>query len=63
MGHRRFLRINHRFRFNRVGFNESIEERDPPLKLSRYDILRQILEGKGAELDGRRKRSRRATKQ
>ncbi|XP_049364607.1 uncharacterized protein LOC125829432 [Solanum verrucosum] len=63
MGHRRFLRRNHRFRFNRVRFNGSTEERNPPIKLSGSDILRQIAEGKGAKLDGKRKRSKRATKQ
>ncbi|XP_049368693.1 uncharacterized protein LOC125833582 [Solanum verrucosum] len=49
MGHRRFLRRNHRFRFNRVRFNGSTEERNPPIKLSGSDILRQIAEGKGAK--------------
>ncbi|XP_070008552.1 uncharacterized protein [Nicotiana sylvestris] len=63
MGHRRFLRRNHRFRLNRVRFNGSKEERNPPLKLSGSAILRQIEEGRGAELNCRGKRSRRATKQ
>ncbi|KAH0642243.1 hypothetical protein KY290_033841 [Solanum tuberosum] len=64
MGHRRFLRRNHRFRLSRVRFNGSTEERNPPLKLSGSNILRQIVEGGGGvELNGRRKRSRRATKQ
>ncbi|XP_015166236.1 uncharacterized protein [Solanum tuberosum] len=63
MGHRRFLRRNHRFRLSRVRFNGSTEERNPPLKLSGSNILRQIAEGRGVELNGRRKRSRRATKQ
>ncbi|XP_019258754.1 PREDICTED: uncharacterized protein LOC109236969 [Nicotiana attenuata] len=63
MGHRRFLRRNHRFRLNRVRFNGSTEERNPPLKLSGSAILRQIEEGRGAELNCRGKRSRRATKQ
>nr|XP_009789966.1 PREDICTED: uncharacterized protein LOC104237505 [Nicotiana sylvestris] len=63
MGHRRFLRRNHRFRLNRVRFNGSTEERNPPLKLSGSAILRQIEEGRGAELYCRGKRSRGATKQ
>ncbi|XP_075084789.1 uncharacterized protein LOC142168035 [Nicotiana tabacum] len=63
MGYRRFLRRNHRFRLNRVRFNGSTEERNPPLKLSGSAILRQIEEGRGAELNCRGKRSRRATKQ
>ncbi|XP_016476614.2 uncharacterized protein LOC107798160 [Nicotiana tabacum] len=63
MGHRRFLRRNHRFRLNRVRFNGSTEERNPPLKLSGSAILRQIEEERGAELNCRGKRSRRATKQ
>ncbi|XP_060171510.1 uncharacterized protein LOC132602749 [Lycium barbarum] len=63
MGHRRFLKRNHRFRLNRVLFNGSTEERDPPIKLLGSDILRQIEEGRGAALDGRGKRPRRATKQ
>ncbi|XP_016490283.2 uncharacterized protein LOC107810065 [Nicotiana tabacum] len=63
MGHRRFLRRNHRFRLNRVRFNGSTEERNPPLKLSGSAILRQIEEGRGAGLNCTGKRSRRATKQ
>ncbi|XP_070019526.1 uncharacterized protein [Nicotiana sylvestris] len=63
MGHRHFLRRNHRFRLNRVRFNGSTEERNPPLKLSGSAILRQIEERRGAELNCRGKRSRRATKQ
>ncbi|XP_075076271.1 uncharacterized protein LOC142162942 [Nicotiana tabacum] len=63
MVYRRFLKRNHRFRLNRVRFNGSTEERNPPLKLSRTDILRQIEEGRGVELNGSGKRSRRATKQ
>ncbi|XP_016482962.1 uncharacterized protein LOC107803711 [Nicotiana tabacum] len=63
MGHRRFLRRNHRFRLNRVRFNGSKEERNPPLKLSGLDILRQIEERRVAELNVSGKRSRRATKQ
>nr|XP_033511982.1 uncharacterized protein LOC104096129 isoform X1 [Nicotiana tomentosiformis]XP_033511983.1 uncharacterized protein LOC104096129 isoform X2 [Nicotiana tomentosiformis] len=63
MGHRRFLRRNHRFRLNRVRFNGSTEERNPPLKLLGLDILRQIEERRVAELNVSGKRSRRATKQ
>ncbi|KAK6803418.1 hypothetical protein RDI58_001202 [Solanum bulbocastanum] len=62
MGHRRFLRRNHRFRLSRICFNGSALERNPPLKLLGSDILRQIAEERRVELDGRRKRFRRTTK-
>ena len=42
MGHRRFLSRNHKFRLNRVRFDGSIEERNPPLKLSGSYIFRQV---------------------
>ncbi|XP_045831553.1 uncharacterized protein LOC123922941 [Trifolium pratense] len=42
MGHRRFLSRNRRFRLNRVRFDGSIEERNPPLKRSGSDILSQL---------------------
>ena len=42
MGHRRFLSRNHKFRLNRVHFDGSTEIRNPPLKLSRSDIFRQV---------------------
>ncbi|XP_058759362.1 uncharacterized protein LOC131632633 [Vicia villosa] len=42
MGHRRFLSKNHRFRLNRVRFDGGVKERNPPLKLSGSDILRQM---------------------
>lgn len=43
--------------------NGCTEEQNQPVKLSGSYILRQIIEGKGAKLDGTRKRSRQATKQ
>ncbi|XP_019432851.1 PREDICTED: uncharacterized protein LOC109339789 [Lupinus angustifolius] len=63
MGHRRFLSRNHRFRLICARFDGSTEERNPPSKLSRSDILRQmeninVTFGKGAKLNGTRKRSR-----
>lgn len=63
MGHRRFLSRNHKFRLNRVRFDGSIEERNPPLKLSGSDIFRQVEHinttfGTGAIQNGTRKRSR-----
>ncbi|XP_028184582.1 uncharacterized protein LOC114371312 [Glycine soja] len=63
MGHRRFLSRNHKFRLNRVRFDGSIEERNPPLKLSGSDIFRQVEHinttfGIGAIQNGTRKRSR-----
>ncbi|WVZ13620.1 hypothetical protein V8G54_011186 [Vigna mungo] len=58
MGHRRFLSRNHRFRLNRVRFDGSTEERNPPLKLSGSDIFRQVENinvtfGRGIHLDDR----------
>ncbi|XP_058782834.1 uncharacterized protein LOC131657454 [Vicia villosa] len=44
MGHRRFLSRNHKFRFNRVRFDGSVEERNPPSKKSGSDILRCVNE-------------------
>ncbi|XP_028186392.1 uncharacterized protein LOC114373037 [Glycine soja] len=63
MGHHRFLSRNHKFRLNRVRFDGSIEERNPPLKLSGSDIFRQVEHinttfGIGAIQNGTRKRSR-----
>ena len=63
MGHHRFLSRNHKFRLNRVRFDGSIEERNPPLKLSGSDIFRQVEHinttfGTGAIQNGTRKRSR-----
>lgn len=64
IGHRRFLRKNHQFRFNRVRFDGSREERNPPSKKSGSDILRQINNRNGgAMLDGCKKRSRPGPKQ
>ncbi|WVZ03365.1 hypothetical protein V8G54_024171 [Vigna mungo] len=42
MEHHRFLSRNHRFRLNRVRFDGSTEERNPPLKLSGSNIFRQV---------------------
>ncbi|XP_028193133.1 uncharacterized protein LOC114378691 [Glycine soja] len=63
MGHRRFLSRNHKFRLNRVRFDGSIEERNPPLKLSGSEIFRQVEHinttfGTRAIQNGTRKRSR-----
>lgn len=58
-----FPKKKYRFRFNRVRLNGRTEEQNPLVKLSGSYILRQITEGKGAKLDGTRKRSRRAIKQ
>ncbi|WVY89454.1 hypothetical protein V8G54_034968 [Vigna mungo] len=68
MVHRRFLSRNHRFRLNRVRFDGSTEERNPPLKLSGSDIFRQVENinvtfGRGIHLDGRGKRYREEVKQ
>ncbi|XP_052732446.1 uncharacterized protein LOC128196244 [Vigna angularis] len=68
MGHRRFLSRNHRFRLNRVRFDGSTEERNPPLKLSGSDIFRQVENinvtfGRGIHLDGKGKRCRQEVKQ
>ncbi|WVZ18489.1 hypothetical protein V8G54_005811 [Vigna mungo] len=68
MGHRRFLSRNHRFRLNRVRFDGSTEERNPPLKLSGSDIFRQVENinvtfGKGIHFDGKGKRCRQEVKQ
>ncbi|WVZ02274.1 hypothetical protein V8G54_023080 [Vigna mungo] len=68
MGHRCFLSRNHRFRLNRVRFDGSTEEWNPPLKLSGSDIFRQVENinvtfGRGIHLDGRGKRYREEVKQ
>lgn len=42
MGHRRFLKKDHKFRLNRSRFNGKVEEREPPSTLSVLDILNQL---------------------
>ena len=59
---------NHRFRLNRVRFDGNTEERNPPLKLSGSEILKQVENlnvtfGRGTKLDNKGKKVRRATKQ
>jgi hypothetical protein len=65
MGHRRFLSRNHRFRLNRARFDGSIEERNPPKKLSGSDILRKVIKTikkrRQAMLDGKGKLSKKVT--
>ncbi|XP_060169988.1 uncharacterized protein LOC132600681 [Lycium barbarum] len=63
MGHRRFLRIGHRFRLQRTRFNGKIEQREPPILLSGSDILKQVeginvIFGKVPELNDNGKRTR-----
>lgn len=40
--HSRLLSRNHKFRLNRVHFDGSTKERNPPLKLSGFDIFMQV---------------------
>jgi hypothetical protein len=43
MGHRRFLDRGHKFRLNKVRFDNQQDMRSPPKTLSGHEILAQIL--------------------
>lgn len=63
MGHRRFLKKDHKFRLNRSRFNGKFEEREPPSTLSGLDILNQLKNidvtfGKEPESNDKGKKSR-----
>ena len=42
MSHRHWLDGRHRFRLPRMRFDGTIENRNPPLAISRYDVLQQV---------------------
>jgi len=42
MSHRRWLDRKHRFRLARMRFDGTIENRNPPLPISKYDVLQQV---------------------
>ena len=42
MSHRRWLDGRHRFRLARMRFDGTIENRNPPLAISGYDVLQQV---------------------
>jgi len=42
MGHRRFLELDHRWRYDKKSFNNSLEVDPPPKYMSRADVLEQI---------------------
>jgi hypothetical protein len=41
MGHRRFLPMNHRWRQNKISFNNMVETRESPVPLTREQVLQQ----------------------
>ncbi|XP_040384294.1 uncharacterized protein LOC121056698 [Oryza brachyantha] len=41
MGHRRFLPMDHRWRRNKVSFNNKVETRDAPMPLTGEEVLKQ----------------------
>jgi len=63
MSHRRWLDGRHRFRLARMRFDGTIENRNPPLAISGYDVLQQVQNlnvefGKEPLLEERAKRQR-----
>jgi hypothetical protein len=41
MGHRRFLPLDHKWRRNKVSFNNKVETREPPVPLTGAQVLQQ----------------------
>ncbi|XP_069153102.1 uncharacterized protein [Solanum lycopersicum] len=68
VGHRRFLARNHKFRLMRNQFDGTVEERNPPKKLSGSDILQQVTNinvtfGRQEKLNDKIKRKRKKNRQ
>ncbi|XP_015970415.1 uncharacterized protein LOC107493896 [Arachis duranensis] len=60
-GHRRFLNQGHKYRVDRTRFDEQVESRDPPMKYSGINVLRQqsnlqLSFGKNPTLTAKRRR-------
>ncbi|XP_025703763.1 uncharacterized protein [Arachis hypogaea] len=60
-GHRRFLNQGHKYRVDRTRFDGQVESRDPPMKYSRINVLRQqsnlqLSFGKNPTLTAKRRR-------